>query len=811
MYDEVDDCPVPPTANLRYTADDNNTGGRSMPGAQAIEGIGGTSGSGFGRGNYEEEDAIAKQRAKSQRGAERTIELHCSGTDPTPFNVAQLNDDEDDAAKQRIRDEMNVLHRSKPAATTPTAAAASSPPTPKTDQLQQQEQDEMDQKPAATIVDISSPPPPQQSSPESSPDTHTTFEQAVSTLSSRFHRDIEEPPSPTENSNYPEFELSDKPQPLPSPSFHRSRAHTRRNNQGSNNSTSATMSSNSSTSGGANEDISSLHDSSSGLPVLEATLVPEIPIYNATPVPEVDEREEEKDHGAGDDIKDDDIEKNLSANDDDDDGGGSKIFNSNDYDYDEQQLDQQHWCRRYQKWIYVGLGVVLVFIIAMAVMAALQILSGGNNGIETESSSSGPSTPPNIRDKGQVWIQRGSALLGDKVGDESGTSVALSRDGGILAVGSPGATDNDDRPGYVKVYTKQQQSDSTMGGWKWKHVETFIGVYLGDRFGESISISEDGNTVAVGAPGWWEMKDRPGYVRVYTREGDKWIQLGEDIEGEYIGDQCGFSVSLSSDGKTVAIGASSNDGNGTGSGHVRIYNIVGGSSWKQVGDLDGEAAHDGSGYAVSLSADGKTVVIGAPTNGGNGERSGHVRIYNLGDDDDEWKQVGRDIDGENIGDWLGGAVSISSDGKTVAVGSHYNTDNGVDSGKVKVYRLDNDDEWVQIGQDMVGELDDYAGYSVSLSSDGKMIAIGYPGNSNQAGRKAGRARVYRLDDSDLFSLSWIQVGKDIIGAKAGDGSGWTVSLSLDGKVVAIGSDWNRDNGFKAGHVRVFSVDDLDYV
>ena len=48
-------------------------------------------------------------------------------------------------------------------------------------------------------------------------------------------------------------------------------------------------------------------------------------------------------------------------------------------------------------------------------------------------------------------------------------------------------------------------------------------------------------------------------------------------------------------------------------------------------------------------------------------------------------------------------------------------------------------------------------------------------------------------------------------SRAGDGSGWSVSLSLDGKVVAIGSDWNRDNGFKAGHVRVFSVDDLDYV
>ena len=93
-------------------------------------------------------------------------------------------------------------------------------------------------------------------------------------------------------------------------------------------------------------------------------------------------------------------------------------------------------------------------------------------------------------------------------------------------------------------------------------------------------------------------------------------------------DESGWSVSLSSDGSTVAIGARNNDGNGSNSGHVRIYNNVNGT-WTQVGsDIDGEAAEDQSGFSVSLSSDGSTVAIGARNNDGNGSNSGHVRIYN---------------------------------------------------------------------------------------------------------------------------------------------------------------------------------------
>ncbi len=72
------------------------------------------------------------------------------------------------------------------------------------------------------------------------------------------------------------------------------------------------------------------------------------------------------------------------------------------------------------------------------------------------------------------------------------------------------------------------------------------------------------------------------------------------------------SVSLSSDGSRVAIGARGNDGAGSDAGHVCIYEFDG-ASWTQFGaDIDGEAAGDWSGWSVSLSSDGSRVAMGPP-------------------------------------------------------------------------------------------------------------------------------------------------------------------------------------------------------
>ena len=107
--------------------------------------------------------------------------------------------------------------------------------------------------------------------------------------------------------------------------------------------------------------------------------------------------------------------------------------------------------------------------------------------------------------------------------------------------------------------------------------------------------------------------------------------MGQDIDGEAASDYSGRSVSLSSDGTRVAIGAPFNDGNGSNSGHTRIWEWNG-STWTQISqDIDGEAANDQSGRSVSLSSDGTRVAIGAPFNdSGNGSVAGHTRVYQIG-------------------------------------------------------------------------------------------------------------------------------------------------------------------------------------
>ncbi|KAL3806335.1 hypothetical protein ACHAXA_008804 [Cyclostephanos tholiformis] len=67
----------------------------------------------------------------------------------------------------------------------------------------------------------------------------------------------------------------------------------------------------------------------------------------------------------------------------------------------------------------------------------------------------------------------------------------------------------------------------------------------------------------------------------------------------------------------------------------------------------------------------------------------------------------------------------------------------------------------------------------------------------------GCIRVYHMNDS---KNDWIQIGVDVDGEVAGDRSGWSVCLSVDGNKVVIRSPYNDDNSDRAGHVRVFVLE-----
>jgi Flp pilus assembly pilin Flp len=339
--------------------------------------------------------------------------------------------------------------------------------------------------------------------------------------------------------------------------------------------------------------------------------------------------------------------------------------------------------------------------------------------------------------------------------------------------------------GHVRVFK------NVLG--EWTQIGSDIdGEAAGDESGYSVSLSSDGTIVAIGAFNNDGTGADAGHVRVFKYDDDKWTQIGSDIDGEAAEDYSGFSVSLSSDGTIVAIGASYNDGTGSYAGHVRIFKYDG-DKWTQIGsDIDGEAAFDESGFSVSLSSDGTIVAIGAIYNDGTGIDAGHVRVFKYVSG--VWTQIGSDIDGEAEGDRSGESVSLSSDGTIVAIGARNNDGTGFSAGHVRVFNYDGD-KWTQIGSDIDGEAAfDDSGYSVSLSSDGTILAIGARSN-------AGYVRVFKN-----VSGVWTQIGSDIDGEAEGDYSGFSVSLSSDGTIVAIGAIANDENGFYAGHVRVFKYD-----
>jgi hypothetical protein len=130
-----------------------------------------------------------------------------------------------------------------------------------------------------------------------------------------------------------------------------------------------------------------------------------------------------------------------------------------------------------------------------------------------------------------------------------------------------------------------------------------------EAMGYSVSLSADGKRLAAG--GYY---GGAGVVRIYDFNGTNWVQTGLDIIGEATGDRSGWDISLSDDGTRVAVGAPYNDAGNSSSdnrGHVRVYELQSGTWVKLGSDIDGQAAGDEYGRSVSLSSDGSRLAVGA--------------------------------------------------------------------------------------------------------------------------------------------------------------------------------------------------------
>lgn len=405
---------------------------------------------------------------------------------------------------------------------------------------------------------------------------------------------------------------------------------------------------------------------------------------------------------------------------------------------------------------------------------------------------------------------------GIDVNDYSSYSISINNVGNRIAIGSVG----DNGTGSVSVYDLQLASTLTTTTTSTTTTSTTsttsttttsttpppeqnlplgisIGNYIMDetpdsKFGTSLSLNDAGNYIAVGSPG--TNIDR-GQTKIYREDGGNWFQIGEDINGEEAGDQSGYSVAINGLGDRVAIGAITNRGNSDNTGHVRVYEFLE-NLWIQVGaDIDGKLAGENTGWSISLNKAGDRIAISSKNSNTN---KGHTRVYQLLGEN--WIQLGTDIIGNALNDYSGWSISMDNTGNRIAVSSIY-ADNGTSNiGSTRIYKWSGT-AWVQLGVDIVGENEgDCSGWSVSLSGDGNTVAIGAIYNDNNSGLNSGQTRVYRWNNT-----SWVLLGGDIDGESNGDYSGWSVSLNDSGTRLAIGSIWSNAGGTRRGEVRVYGL------
>eukprot|EP00980_Cylindrotheca_fusiformis_P012984 scaffold3240_cov68-Cylindrotheca_fusiformis.AAC.4 len=316
---------------------------------------------------------------------------------------------------------------------------------------------------------------------------------------------------------------------------------------------------------------------------------------------------------------------------------------------------------------------------------------------------------------------------------------------------------------WVQVASFDQLEDSNYGGYR-------------------VSISGDGSFIAAAPLSYSETgKTRNGIVRFFKKDDGAWK---ENIDLRLLGtadeDRFGSDFSLSGNGQRVAIGARQGAAYNTGSGS--IYEMRDGTWGEPLQVIDGESEYDNFGTSVALSKDGKTLAIGAAFNDSNGDQSGRVRVYQLDSDTSSFVKMGEDIDGETVRERSGRSVALSENGSVLAIGGP-----GPNSfaGKVRVFYWEPDDNnakggsWKQLGLTLYGNAeDDSFGYSVDLSDDGKILAVG--------ARFGNYAKVFQWKDSNDDGDDWQPMGDSL----TVDGASRLVSVSLSSSpsstILAVG-------------------------
>ena len=380
------------------------------------------------------------------------------------------------------------------------------------------------------------------------------------------------------------------------------------------------------------------------------------------------------------------------------------------------------------------------------------------------------------------FVQQGSKISGPASSNQ-GSAVSVSRDGLTLVVGG---SNDEGGEGAAWVFTRNSTEDEFIQ----KGIK-LIGVDSSGlaNQGGSIALSADGLTLAVGGAA---DADNVGAVWIFTRNTheDTFSQRGAKLTpgGNDGASQLGNSVSLSADGLILAAGGSGDAGN---DGAVWVFKRTLFNSFTQQGikltGSDGSASLQG--FSTSISGDGLTLAMGGYADVTN---TGATWIFTRSMVTNNFIQQGTKLFADDATDPAnqGYSVSLSNDGLVLAVGGNANATN---KGATWIFnRTTTTELFIQQGNKLVGDNilgTPKQGTSVSLSSDGLTLAVG--GSMNDGG--VGRTWIFTRP---TLTKKFTQFNKNLLGSGSfgTPNQGQSVGLSGDGLTLVVGNNDNSGAG-----------------
>jgi len=359
----------------------------------------------------------------------------------------------------------------------------------------------------------------------------------------------------------------------------------------------------------------------------------------------------------------------------------------------------------------------------------------------------------------------GGAIVPARTGGSGGGGGANAISG---ALGTPGQGYEGGRgvtPGLIS--SGGGGGAGSPGGSRVVILTSIAGAYA--QFGFASAISQDGRFLLVGAP---QASNGDGYAALFDAVTGVFVCAFVSTAGTSA--QFGSSIGISDNGSRVIIGAPTCN---SGAGYAAVFDGMNGAL---VASLNGSGGNQ-FGFSVAISGDGTTAIAGTP---GIDGLNGYVNAYT----GTTYTTVTQMVYTPTNDEYFGHAVSVTSDGSIVLVGS---PNKGSGSGYAAAFSTSTGSFYKEF-MNTAGPFA-YFGFSVAISSDGQRVVIGAP----TANANAGYAAVYNVQSQNLVSTMVNIPGET-------SQFGFSVGIHNTGSFAIVGAPLAYSNG-QGGYVGLFDA------